>query len=244
MTVIDHWVWAIICPLLAYFVGSIPFSYIVAKWRSGVDLREIGNKNVGGLNVMIKSGFNWGILAGGMDFLKGLVCIILALVIPFNDTPLGGGAGKYWEISIHELIFIFVAVTVILGHNYPIFLRFQGGRGVASIVSFLVIANPLLLTVFIFSLALFAVITKHIRPSIFLALFIGVPVAFFLNLFPPWIILQGMDSTFVLGLFTMGIALAIFPKSLRSFFDMFKGLEYKVGKTGVILPEDKKEKDE
>ena len=68
LAVIDHWVWAIVCPVLAYFIGSIPFSFIVNKWRTGEDLREIGNRNVGGLNVMIKTGFNWGILAGGLDF--------------------------------------------------------------------------------------------------------------------------------------------------------------------------------
>ena len=239
LAAIEHWVWLIICPIISYFIGSIPFSFIVAKWRTGDDIREFGNKNVGGLNVMIKTGFNWGILAGGLDFLKGLVCIIAAVAIPFNDTPIGG-TGKFWEISIHNLIFIFVAMAVVLGHNYPIYLRFQGGRGMAAIVSFLIIANPLLLLVFIFSLVIFVLITKHVRPSTFLALFIGVPVAFFLNLFPPWIILVGMDSTFVLGLFTIGIAVAIFPKYLRSFIDMFKGKEYRISKTGgVVLPEEK-----
>lgn len=244
LAAIDHWVWIIVCPIISYFIGSIPFFYIIAKWRTGDDIREFGNKNVGGLNVMIKTGFNWGILAGGLDFLKGLVCIITALVIPFNDTPIGG-TDKFWEISIHNLIFIFVAMAVILGHNYPVYLRFQGGRGMAAIVSFLIIANPLLLLVFIFSLVIFVLITKHVRPSTFLALFIGVPVAFFLNLFPPWIILVGMDSTFVLGLFTIGIAVAIFPKYLRSFVDMFKGKEYKVSKTGgIVLPDEKQAENE
>ncbi|MCG3253599.1 MAG: glycerol-3-phosphate acyltransferase [Candidatus Heimdallarchaeota archaeon] len=243
LAAIDHWVWVIVCPIISYFIGSIPFSYIIAKWRTGDDIRELGNKNVGGLNVMINTGFNWGILAGGLDFLKGLVCVIAALVIPFNDTPIGG-TGEYWEISIHNLIFIFVTMAVVLGHNYPIYLRFQGGRGMAAIVSFLVIVNPLLLLVFIFSLVIFVLITKHVRASTFLALFIGVPVAFFLNLFPPWIILVGMDSTFVLGLFTIGIAVAIFPKFLTSFLDIFKGKEYRVGKTGVVLPDEKQAENE
>lgn len=244
LAVIDHWVWIIVFPVISYFIGSIPFSYIVAKWRTGDDIREFGTKNVGGLNVMIKTGFNWGILAGGLDFLKGLFCVITVLLIPFNDTPLGG-AGKFWEISIHNLIYILVAMAVLLGHNYPIYLRFQGGRGIAAVVSFLIIANPLLLLVFIFSMVIFVVITRYVRPSQFLALFIGIPVAFFLNFFPPWIILVGMDSTFVLGLFTIAIALAILPKYFRSFVDMFKGKEYQVGKTGgVVLPDEKQAENE
>lgn len=244
LAAIDHWVWIIVFPVISYFIGSIPFSYIVAKWRTGDDIREFGNKNVGGLNVMIKTGFNWGILAGGLDFLKGLVCIITAVAIPFNDTPIGG-TGKFWEISIHNLIFIFVAMAVVLGHNYPIYLRFQGGRGTAAIVSFLIIANPLLLLVFIFSMVIFIAITRYVRPSHFLALFVGIPVAFFLNIFPPWIILVGMDSSFVLGLFTIAIALAILPKYFQSFIDMFKGKEYRVGKTGgVVLPDEKQAENE
>ncbi len=242
MTVIEHWVWIIICPLISYFIGSIPFSYLIAKWRTGEDLRETGNRNVGGLNVMIKSGFNWGILAGFLDFSKGLICIMAALFIPFNNDPLGGGAGKYWEISIHNLIYIFVAMAVIFGHNYPIFLSFQGGRGVAVTVSFMIIANPLLLLVFVFFMTVFTIITKFVRPSTFLAVIFGIPIAFFLNFFPPWIILIGMNSTFVLGLFTIGIAVAFLPKYFRSFFDMFKGKEYRVGKTGgIVLPDEKNE---
>ncbi|MBN1328357.1 MAG: glycerol-3-phosphate acyltransferase [Candidatus Heimdallarchaeota archaeon] len=239
MSFIEHWIWIIISPIIAYFIGSIPFSYIVAKWRTGEDLREIGNKNVGGLNVMIKSGFNWGLLAGGLDFFKGLLCIILALTLPFNNTPLAG-MDTYWEITPHDLIYIFVAMAVILGHNYPIYLKFKGGRGIAALVSFLTIANPIILLIFIISTAIFLLLFRYVRPAQFLAIFIGVPIAFFFNFFPPWIILSSMDSRFILGLFILGISIAIFPKYLMSFIDMFKGKEYRIGKTGgVILIEDK-----
>ncbi|MGC9779412.1 MAG: glycerol-3-phosphate acyltransferase [Candidatus Heimdallarchaeota archaeon] len=236
-TVIEHWVWVIVCPVIAYFIGAIPFSYIVAKRLTGDDLREIGNKNVGGLNVMIRSGFNWGIFAGWLDYSKGFVCIIAALAIPFNDEAIAG-VGKYHEISIHDLIYILVAMAILLGHNYSIYIGFKGGRGMAAIVSFLVIANPILLLVFVVSIAIFMVLIKYVRPALFFAIFVGAPIAFFLNFFPPWIVIVGMDSTFTMGLFVLGIAIVILPKLLQSFIDMFKGKEYRVGKTGIVLAEE------
>lgn len=234
------WIWAIVCPIIAYLIGSIPFSYLINKWRTGVDLRESGNKNVGGLNVMIQSGFNWGILAGGLDFYKGLFCILAALIIPFNNDPLLD-AGNFGIISWHMIIYILVAMAVILGHNYPLFLNFQGGRGIAAIVGFLMVTNPVLLMVFIFSMMLFGLLTKSVRPAQFIALFVGIPVAFFLPIFPPWLYLTQMSGNMLLGFFTVGISLVIFPKYLKSFIDLFRGKEYRIGKSGgVILAENDK----
>lgn len=239
MTLLEHWVWAIICPIIAYFIGAIPFSYIITKWQTGDDLRNFGNKNVGGLNVMIRTGFNWGILAGFLDFAKGLVCVIVVLAIPFNDSALVG-ADKFWEISIHNLIYILVAAFVLLGHNYPIYLKFKGGRGIAAATGLLVIANPIILLIFVISMMIIGAITRYVRPSQFLALFVIIPISFFFPIFPPWIVLVGMDSSFILGLLVIGISIAIFPKYLQSFIDMFKGKEWRVGKTGgIILAEEK-----
>ncbi len=237
MTFID-WIWVIICPILAYLIGSIPFSYLITKWRSGIDLRESGMKNVGGLNAMMQVGFGWGLLAGFLDYSKGLVCILAAMIIPFNNDPLVG-AGEYYEFSWHKIIYISVAIAVILGHNYCPWLGFKGGRGIAVIVSFLVITNPILLLVFIVSMMIFGLITRTVRPAQFMALFVGIPVAFFLPIYPPWIHLAGLSGGFLLGLFTIGISIAIFPKYIGPFIDMFRGKEYRIGKTGgVILVEE------
>ncbi|MEA2071613.1 MAG: glycerol-3-phosphate acyltransferase [Asgard group archaeon] len=236
ITFID-WIWAIICPLLAYLIGSIPFSYLITKWRSGVDLRESGNKNVGGLNAMMSIGFGWGIFAGFLDYSKGLICQITVMMINFNNEPLIAG-GTYWELSIKKIIYVIITVAVLFGHNYPIFLNFQGGRGIAATVGILIVGNPLLLIVFVVAQAIFTFITKYVRPSQLLALIVGVPIAFFLDFFPPWIIRNGLDSPFILGLLVTGISIAILPKTLRSFIDMFKGKEYRVGKKGIVLPDD------
>ncbi|MHA1841684.1 MAG: glycerol-3-phosphate acyltransferase [Candidatus Heimdallarchaeota archaeon] len=247
MTSVD-WIFAIIFPVASYLIGSIPFSYIVAKWRSGEDLREIGNKNIGGLNTMMSAGFNWGIFAGWLDFMKGIVCVILVLIfpliVPSIQEPLFG-EGKYYSTNWHMIIFILTAMAIILGHNYSIYLKFQGGRGMAALVGFLIILNPVLLLIFTICMMIIGGITKYVRPSQLIALIIGIPIAFFLPVFPPWITLTGLNSTFVQGMFIIGIGIVLFPKYIKSFVDMFRGREYKVGKTGgVILAEDQEITDE
>ena len=235
------WIWVIICPIISYLIGSIPFSYIITKWRSGIDLRTAGNKNVGGLNTMNQLGFGWGILAGFLDYSKGLICIVAALAIPFSNEPILG-AGEYYELSWHKIIYVLVAMTVILGHNFCPWLGFKGGRGIAAVVSFMVVTNPLLLFVFIISTALFVLITRTVRPAQFLAFFVGIPVSFFIPIFPPWIQIASLGGSFFLGLFSIGVSLVIIPKYVMPFINMFRGTEYRIGKTGGIIPSKEEEK--
>ena len=105
---------AIVVVLLAYLLGSIPFSYLVAR-RRGVDVRRVGSGNVGATNVMRNVGTAAGLAAFALDFLKGMAASLLALRLA-PEAPLPAVA----------------AVTVVLGHMYPVWLRFKGGKGVAT----------------------------------------------------------------------------------------------------------------
>jgi glycerol-3-phosphate acyltransferase PlsY len=100
--------------LAAYFLGSIPFSYLVARHR-GVDVRAVGSGNVGATNVMRSVSRGAGLLAFALDFLKGLAASQLGrLVEPQGPLP------------------ALCAVMAVLGHMYPVWLRFRGGKGVAT----------------------------------------------------------------------------------------------------------------
>ena len=100
--------------LAAYLLGSIPFSYLVAR-RRGVDVRTVGSGNVGATNVMRSVGRGAGILAFALDFLKGVLASQLGrLVEPHSPLP------------------ALCAVMAVLGHMYPVWLRFRGGKGVAT----------------------------------------------------------------------------------------------------------------
>lgn len=99
---------------IGYLIGSIPFSQIIAHRRKGIDLRTTGYKNVGALNVMHNVGLKWGLLAGILDAGKGLTSILLTK----------------WLGATHP-VYLLASLAAILGHNYPIWLGFKGGKGLA-----------------------------------------------------------------------------------------------------------------
>jgi glycerol-3-phosphate acyltransferase PlsY len=98
----------------AYLLGSIPFSYLVAR-RRGVDVRTVGSGNVGATNVMRSVGRGPGLLAFALDFLKGMAASVLGRLVE-PDSPLPA----------------LCATMAVLGHMYPVWLRFRGGKGVAT----------------------------------------------------------------------------------------------------------------
>jgi acyl phosphate:glycerol-3-phosphate acyltransferase len=111
----------------AYLLGSVPFSLILGRLR-GVDIRTIGSGNIGATNLTRALGRRWGIAAFALDFLKGLAPVVLALLLA---RP---------EIEVRpEHAAMACGAAAILGHVFPIYLRFRGGKGVAT--SFGVIAG-------------------------------------------------------------------------------------------------------
>lgn len=100
--------------LVAYLLGSIPFSYLIAR-RRGIDLHTAGSGNVGATNVMRSVGRGAGLLAFLLDFLKGSVAALLGLRVD--------AAGPLPALA---------AVAAVLGHMYPVWLRLKGGKGVAT----------------------------------------------------------------------------------------------------------------
>src|SRR5512134_2415391 len=98
----------------SYLLGSIPFSYLVARQR-GVDVRRVGSGNVGATNVMRNVGKGAGLLAFVLDAAKGAAAALIALRSGLGPT-----------------LASMAAVAAIVGHMYPVWLRFQGGKGVAT----------------------------------------------------------------------------------------------------------------
>ena len=98
----------------AYLFGSIPFSYLIAR-RRGVDVRRVGSGNVGATNVLRSVGRGAGLAAFALDFLKGTVATLVA-----RSVEPGGALPAL------------AAAIAVLGHMYPVWLRFRGGKGVAT----------------------------------------------------------------------------------------------------------------
>lgn len=101
--------------LTAYLIGSIPFSWLVAKTK-GIDLRNVGSGNTGASNVWRAAGFRYFIVALVLDIFKGWLPTFLAYSV-FVQSPLATVA---------------VGLCAVLGHVYPLFMRFKGGKAVAT----------------------------------------------------------------------------------------------------------------
>jgi glycerol-3-phosphate acyltransferase PlsY len=97
---------------IAYLLGSIPFAYLAGLTR-GVDIRTVGSKNVGASNVFRELGKRIGIAVMALDIAKGLLAVVIADVYTSSPWPL------------------VAAAAAILGHVFPVWLRFKGGKGVA-----------------------------------------------------------------------------------------------------------------
>jgi len=105
----------------AYLLGSVPFGVIIAK-AHGRDLRTIGSGNTGATNVARALGKRWGYICFGLDCGKGLVPMLLAGKMITSNTPL----------ACEFCLWLAVGCAAILGHVFPVYLKFRGGKGVAT----------------------------------------------------------------------------------------------------------------
>ena len=147
--------------VLAYLIGSVPFALIVAKRWGAPDLRRIGSGNLGATNVLRASGVTAGVLVALLDVGKGIAGVLVASRLDnSNATPAVAG------------------FAAIVGHVYPVWLRFRGGKGVATacgvFVALAPIAIPPALVVFLVT----AWLTKYISVGSVLASAALPPIAY------------------------------------------------------------------
>jgi glycerol-3-phosphate acyltransferase PlsY len=127
----------------AFAVGSIPTGVIVARAR-GVDLRKVGSGNVGGANVWRACGFGPFVVAAALDILKGYLPTLAGL----------------WLFPGQPTVALLVGLAAILGHTFPIFLNFKGGKAVATSTGVLLAITPLLVPFGVGAWALAFAITR------------------------------------------------------------------------------------
>ena len=120
----------IIIAIIAYLLGSISFSVIFTKKFAGFDVREKGSGNAGATNVLRSVGKKAAILTLICDCLKGVLAILVAFVV-----------GKIAKNLDESLLIQLAGVFVILGHTFPVFFKFKGGKGVATSLGVLLMTN-------------------------------------------------------------------------------------------------------
>jgi len=120
----------IIVAIISYLLGSVSFSVIISKKMAGFDVREKGSGNAGSTNVLRTVGKKAAIITLICDILKGVVAILIALI-----------AGKIIKDLDNALLIQLAGIFVILGHTFPIFFKFKGGKGIATSLGVLLIVN-------------------------------------------------------------------------------------------------------
>ena len=116
----------LIALVVAYLVGGIPFGYLLVRWKTGEDVREKGSGNIGATNVLRTTGRAIAVATLLLDIAKGLFAVWVA-------DKLSGGSPLWMSLA---------ALAVMAGHAYPIFLKFQGGKAVASFIGAFLYLSP------------------------------------------------------------------------------------------------------
>jgi glycerol-3-phosphate acyltransferase PlsY len=115
----------VLSPIIGYLLGSIPTAFIVSQVRRGIDIRGVGSGNMGGANVMREIGIGEGVFVGLFDIAKGAGAILIAQAL-----------------NLSELWIFGAGFAALVGHNFPVFTGFRGGRGSATVIGIVLVLAP------------------------------------------------------------------------------------------------------
>jgi len=199
-------------PLLAYFLGSIPFGYLIVRWQKGIDVRTTGSGSIGATNVMRNLGIIGFIATFILDLGKGIVAVLLASRMT--------SAEPRWIAAS--------AVAAILGHCFPVWLKFRGGKGVATGVGVFIALAPLQVALVLVIFAIVVAIWRYISLGSIIATAAFPVLVHFLKHAPLPIVLGAT-----------GGALIIIAQHHANIRRLWSGTENRVGKkrSGVRSPE-------
>lgn len=187
--------------VLSYLLGSIPFSHIFPKLK-GKEVSQEGTKNVGASNALIVAGPLAGALALIGDVLKGFLAVFIAL-----------------RLNQPEIMVALCAILVIVGHDFSMFLKFNGGKGVATTLGVLFALDPIFTLIIILIWILVIAVSQYLIPST-LFMFLALPIFF---------VVLGKSGFYVFfSLVACGLALYAHRMDIKRFLD---GKEIKVSQS-------------
>lgn len=144
----------IIVSILSYILGNLSTSYFIAKISAGIDIRKYGSGNAGATNVLRTLGKKAGIAAFLGDTLKGVLAVLLGGIIAGEDGQ------------------IFAGLFVVVGHNWPVFLNFKGGKGIATTIGVMTAINPYIVAGIVPIGIIIIIITKYVSLASILGMII------------------------------------------------------------------------
>jgi acyl phosphate:glycerol-3-phosphate acyltransferase len=196
--------------IIAYLIGSIPTSVWVSKYFFGIDIREYGSGNAGATNTYRILGSRWGTLVMVTDMLKGLAAVSLFLFLPHYF-------GKEQELMRTNLQ-IGLGLAAVIGHIFPVWADFRGGKGVATLFGMILGIQPdvAIICVGVFLLVLY--LTRYVSLSSILA---GIAL-------PVLVLAIFNEKEHLYRVFAVAVALLVIFTHQKNISRIFKGNESKV----------------
>ncbi len=193
----------VLTTVVGYLLGSIPFGYLLVRWQKGIDIRTTGSGATGATNVMRNLGIAGFLATFVLDFGKGAVAVLLASRMTHHDPRWVAAAG----------------VAAILGHIFPVWLKFRGGKGVATGVGVFVTFAPISMGIALAIFALLVAISRYVSLGS-MAATAAFPALFYFRNHPPRPMLVGA---------TCGVALIV-AKHYANIRRLLNGTENKLGR--------------
>ena len=164
----------IIVVVVAYLLGSIPFGYLLVRFFRGEDIRLSGSGNIGATNVARSGARGLGIITLGLDALKGLVAVMHATHAAHHD--LQHADFKLLHLNYESNLMAAAALAAVVGHIFPVWLKFKGGKGVATALGVFVLLFPKALLVSLIIFIVVVAVSRYVSLGSILAT-IALPVA-------------------------------------------------------------------
>jgi acyl phosphate:glycerol-3-phosphate acyltransferase len=195
---------------LAYLIGSIPTSVWVSKRFFGIDIRDYGSGNAGATNTYRVLGARWGTFVMIVDMVKGIIATSLYLLLPFYVVP-----AHDWD---RTNLMIGLGLAAVVGHIFPIWAGFKGGKGVATLFGMVVAIQPLVAVCCVGVFLLVLYLTRFVSLSSILA---GISFAVF-------ILFIFNDDVTLYRVFSVAVALLILLTHQKNINRILNGTESKV----------------
>ncbi|MDQ2753652.1 MAG: glycerol-3-phosphate 1-O-acyltransferase PlsY [Bacteroidota bacterium] len=200
----------VILIFIAYLIGSIPTAVWVSRYYFGIDIRDYGSGNAGATNTYRVLGSKWGTIVMCVDMLKGVIATSLYIIIPF------------YVVSAHDWdrtnLMIGLGLAAVLGHIFPIWANFKGGKGVATLFGMVVAMQP---SVALCCVAVFLCV-------LYLTRFVSLSSILSSVAFAVFILFVFNDDVTLYRIFSVAVALMVILTHQKNINRLLKGTETKV----------------
>jgi glycerol-3-phosphate acyltransferase PlsY len=207
----------LIVAVVSYLLGSIPFGYLLVRIFRGEDIRQTGSGNIGATNVARSGAKGLGIATLALDALKGALAVWLAALLAGSKYNVCGGFIEFPCASTLRLMSL-AALFAVIGHVFPIWLRFKGGKGVATALGVFCVLFPKAILIALGIFIIVVAVTRYVSLGSILGA-IAFPIAAYFMQNPDWFSL----------LLASGVSLIVVVKHHQNIARLLAGTENQFG---------------